>query len=169
MNTKKTFSGVDIKEVWDFRLSAAHPLLRNDIGDTWKVQIWSNDNVDYDPADPSTLAKPLEEHDTGIPCEKGDSHDANKVKACFAILYPLRDKYSRDHIEQRKPVVSLINSANAKASSLAQEIAAAKSEGNTELFFQKEGELKHHLLSSNAEIKKATKEFHDLVAKEGAL
>ena len=160
----KEFKGIHILEVWDFRLSTAHPLVRNDLGDTWLVQIWANENPDYDPDKPETLAEPLEVHDTGIPCEVGDHWDAEKMKECYKWLHSVRDKYARDHIELRKPVTKLINESNAKASEINGEAALAKQAGKMDLFHQKVGELKLFLEDSNAAIKKATEVFHTQVA-----
>ena len=159
----KKFQGKHILEVWDFRLSTASPLIRNDIGDTWLVQIWANDNPDYDPEDPSTLAVPLEEHDTGIPVEVGDHQDAEKMKVCYEWLYSVRDKYSREHIELRKPVTKLINESNATASRLNVEAVTAKEAEDIDLFHQKTGELQSHLSLANAAIKQATAAFQTQV------
>lgn len=107
----KTFNGLDIREVWDYRLSTAVPQIDRR-GGTWVVQVWAKNAPDFDPTDPSTLAKPLAEHDTGIPATPGDEHDAEKVKACYAWLYSVRDQYSRPDIEELKPHVAAINAAN---------------------------------------------------------
>jgi len=160
----KEFQGIHILEVWDFRLSTAHPLVRNDLGDTWKVQIWANSNPDYDPENPDTLAEPLEVHDTGIPCEAEDHWDAKKMKVCYEWLYSVRDKYARDHIELRKPVTKLINESNFKATEINGEAQAAKAAKNIPLFHQKIGELKEYQEAANAMIKKATEVFHAQVA-----
>lgn len=158
VKSEKEFKGLHILEVWDFRLSNAHPLVRNDIGDTWQVQIWANDNPDYDPEEP--LAEPLEVHDTGIKCESGDCWDAEKMKACYEWLYSVRDKYARDHIELRKPITKLINESNANAAKINFEAQQAKAEGNTRFFYEKTGELQAFLKAANAQIKQATKIFH---------
>lgn len=113
----KEFQGVDIKEVWDFRLSTAVPAIHNG-GGTWVVEIWSKINPDYDPTDPSTLAKPLEIFDTGIVTTEGDEHDAEKYKVCYEWLYSVRDKYSLPAIEEMKPHVAKINAANAALAQL---------------------------------------------------
>lgn len=163
MKTSEDFNGENVREVWDFRLSTAHPLLRNDIGDTWKVQIWANDNPDYDPEKPDVLAEPLEVYDTEIPIDKNDHHDTGKVAECFAWLHSVRDKYSRDHIELRKPVVALINAANDKANLINVEIQNARAAEDLPLFDQKTGELKRHLDTANAEIKVATRKMQDAI------
>lgn len=164
MSSKKEFRGKHILEVWDFRLSVANPLIRNDIGDTWLVQLWANENPDYDPEYPSTLAEPLETYDTGIPFEVGDHWDVKKIKKCYEWLYSVRDKYAREHIELRKPVAKLINESNAVASRIDLEKTEAQDDGNTALFHQKVGEMKTHLDTANAAIKKATEVFHTHVA-----
>lgn len=105
--------GVHIREVWDFRLSNATPLIDRRRG-TWVAQIWAKNNPDYDPNDPSTLAEPLEEYDTGIPVEKGDERDCAKVAKCYEWFKSVRDKYARDDIEELKPHVAKINQANAE-------------------------------------------------------
>ena len=104
--------GVSIDEVWDYRLSNATPLIDRR-GGTWVVQIWAKDNPDYDPSDPATLAKPLVEHDTGLKAEHGDQFDAAKIAVCYEWLLTVRDQYSRDDIEELKPLVAQINSVNA--------------------------------------------------------
>ncbi len=79
----KQFKGIDIKEVWDYRLSSATPLIYN-TGKTWLVAIYSKGEEN----------EPLETHDTGIPCEKGDTYDKRKIIECFKWLYSVRDKYT---------------------------------------------------------------------------
>jgi hypothetical protein len=164
----KKFKGVQILEVWDFRLSVAHPLIRNDIGDTWLVQVWANSNPDYDPEKPDDAAQPLEVFDTKIPCETGDHWDAEKMKICYEWLRSVRDKYARDHIELRKPVCRMINDANAMAGGINEEAAQAEQGGDINLFHQKIGELKFFLDDVNAAIKAATKKMHaQIVELEG--
>lgn len=108
---KLKYQGVNILEVWDFRLSKAIPII-NRSGDTWMVEIYSKSNQDYDPDKPETCAMPLEAFDTGIPAVEGDERDTKKVASCYAWLRKVRDKYSLDDIEDRKPLVAKINAAN---------------------------------------------------------
>ena len=108
----KTFAGLNIREVWNFRLSTAAPVIDRRSG-TWVVHIYAKNNPDYDPADPSTVAQPLESYDTGIPATPGDGYDAAKVAACYEWLYGVRDKYARPDIEELKPAVAKVEAANA--------------------------------------------------------
>jgi hypothetical protein len=107
----KKFEGVDIKEVWNFRLSTAVPQINRD-GGTWVVAIYAKSNPDY--VEGGKPAEPLEVHDTGIPSEPGDHHDVDKVKKCFEWLYSVRDKYALPEIEELKPAVAKIELANSK-------------------------------------------------------
>jgi len=102
--------GIHILEVWDFRLSTATPLIVRE-GKTWRVQIWSKENPDHDPARPETLSSPLEEYDTGISSEKGDHRDRKKLMACYEWLHSVRDKYARADIEAIKPAVRKLREA----------------------------------------------------------
>lgn len=102
--------GINITEVWDFRLSTASPLIVRK-GGTWVVEIWANKNPDFD-GTPRTEARPLEIHDTGIPSALGDELDTKKIKACYRWLKKVRDNYSLPDIEQRKPLVAKINACN---------------------------------------------------------
>lgn len=97
--------GINIKEVWDYRLSTAVPVIDR-TGGTWVVKIYSKSNPDYDPADPATLSAPVEQHDTGIKAVNGDEYDSNKVKVCYTWLKAVRDKYSRPDIEKLKPLAA---------------------------------------------------------------
>ena len=104
---------MEIRDVWDFRLSTASVMIDRRSG-TWVVKIISKSNPDYDPADPETLAKPLEEHDTGLAWEDGDEYDEEKLKVCYEWLRSVRDKYALPNIEELKPKVKAINEKNAK-------------------------------------------------------
>jgi hypothetical protein len=106
----KELKGIDIKEVWDYRLSTVSIFIDNR-GATWKVVVMKKRNQDYDPKHPETLAKPLEVIDTHIPSTINDTWDTNKTKACFEIIYKIRDKYSRPDIEDLKPKVKNLNAA----------------------------------------------------------
>jgi len=103
----KKFEGKEIREVWDFRLSTANPLIDTRSG-TWIVHIYSNKNPDFT----GKAAQPLESYDTGIKSEVGDEYDSSKVSKCYEWLYSVRDKYSRKNIEELKPHVKKINAAN---------------------------------------------------------
>lgn len=107
----KKFKGVDIKEVWNSRLSTAVPCITRSSG-TWVAEVWSKKNPDYDPSNPDTVAVPIESYDTGIKVEPGDEYDAEKVIACYEWFYSVRDKYSLDNIEELKPYVKLVEDAN---------------------------------------------------------
>lgn len=117
MAKKKTFQGESIREVWDFRLSTAVPQITR-VGGTWVAEVWAKNNSDYNPEDPSTIAQLLEAFDTGIAAEGGDEYDTEKVKACYAWFYKVRDKYALDDIEDRKPLVAQINAANDKLATM---------------------------------------------------
>jgi len=130
-----------ILEVWDFRLSKGSPILY-DTGEYWRVVINANDGSGV-----------LAEHVTDVKTT-GNVHDPVGIAACYDWLRSVRDKYSRDHIELRKPVAAMINMANAVAAQLTAE--------------GKKGELADHLEMANAEIKKATAAFHALVKEGGA-
>jgi hypothetical protein len=105
----KTFKGVDIREVWDFRLSTAVPQINRE-GGTWVVYIYAKDNADYIPGQPPV--EPLDTYDTGIQSESGDQFDTKKIKVCYKWLYSQRDKYSKPNIENLKPHVAKINTIN---------------------------------------------------------
>lgn len=147
--------GVNILEVWDFRLSKASPILY-DSGKNWVVKIFAKDGSGL-----------LAEHETDV-ATTGNPRDPAGVIACYEFLKSIRDDYSLDHIEQRKPVTRLINAANAEASEINGLALAAEIEGDLDLFNQLKGELQAHLLSANAVIKEATKAFHAEVATGGA-
>ena len=144
MATKK-HAGKEIREVWDWRLSRAAPILYNS-GPTWEVRIYANDGSGL-----------LEAHDTGIPTmdENGerDPFDEKAVAACYDWLRTVRDKYSRDHIELRKPVVAMINAAN-------EEINKLMTAGKT---LEAKGKLQFH----NLAIKKAVADMHEKIAAGG--
>lgn len=166
---KKSFRGVDIKEVWNFRLSTAVPQIMRVPGGNWICQIWAKDNPDYDPEKPETLAKPLEEYDTGIPFEPGDAYDAAKVAKCHEWFYSRRDDYSLDNLELRKPVVAIIEDANKIANDINSEAVAAKESGDMDTFDMLQGRMKRHLAEANALIKTESEKMHKAIAEaEGA-
>ena len=132
-------AGVNILEVWDWRLSIGAPMLFNK-GKTWVVKIMANDGSGV-----------LDEHDTGVKTT-GNNFDYVAIAACYDWLRTVRDKYSRDHIELRKPVAAMINYANATASAI-----------------EDEAERNHYITKANAEIKKVTAVFHNAVNKIGKI
>ena len=96
----KEFEGVDIKEVWNYRLSSAVPHIETGSG-TWIVCIHAKDGGEL-----------LASHDTGIKTEVGDERDTAKVKECYVWLYSVRDEYALDGIEAMKAQVAKIEEAN---------------------------------------------------------
>lgn len=99
-----------ILEVWDYRLSHAEPMnyrgerpVQNEAGewvrepcDTWVACVYEQGERN----------EPLEIHDTGVKVVDGDLHDGKGLDACFKFYRSVRDKYSRDGIEELKPVVA---------------------------------------------------------------
>ena len=94
--SKSTYKGVDIREVWDFRLSTGCPYLFNS-GETWVIKIIANDGSGV-----------LEEIVTDIPT--GDIIEGQQK--CYPILRDIRDKYSRPNIDELKEPVAAINAEN---------------------------------------------------------
>jgi len=111
------FEGVNIREVWDYRLSTAVPQIDRRAG-TWVVKIFAKSNPDYDPSKPETMAKPLEVHDTGIEYVDGDEYDCEKLKICYEWLLSVRDKYALPNIEELKPAAAAANKANVELSEM---------------------------------------------------
>lgn len=140
----KKHSGKDIREVWDWRLSSGSPILFNS-GDTWIVKIFANDGSGL-----------LKEHDTGIPTTDEDgrrnNHDQKAIAACYDWLRSVRDEYSRDNIDLRKPVVALINHANDEINKLASSGSA---------------DVKKAVVEFNNLIRMATKEMHEKIPAGG--
>lgn len=97
-----------ITEVWDYRLSTAQPFLYRggmpgqETG-TWVVVVMSQDDNN----------EILEAHDTGVKVVDGDLHDGEGIDACYKFLRSVRDKYSREGIEDLKPLVAEIRKAQA--------------------------------------------------------
>ena len=147
--------GKDIREVWDWRLSVGSPILYNN-GPTWVVRIFANDGSGI-----------LEEHDTGIPAVnedgKRDPHDTAAVAECFKWLKSVRDNYSREHIDLRKPVVAMINAANRRAAEINQQRLIAISKGDADESLRLHGELQGHLDEANALIKRATAQLNSKI------
>jgi hypothetical protein len=117
----KIFEGVNITEVWDFRLSSAVPVIDRRSG-TWVVHIYSKVNED------NVQAVPLESYDTKIKVVDGDTFNNENLKVCYEWLYGVRDKYSLPDIEERKELVLAINEANKKLAQIS--IKRAKLEGS---------------------------------------
>jgi len=155
MKKAKDFTGKETLEVWDFRLSIGSPILYAN-EDTWVVRIWANDPGDE-------TRKLLEEYATEIPTN-GDVHDPEGISACYEWLYSVREKYSRDHVEERKPVCRMINAANKLATDINTQADAAMAGGDINLYHQKKGELQAHLSQANAAIKQAAKDMHARIA-----
>ena len=150
----REITGTDVRDAWDWRLSVAQPINFNS-GDTWIVRIIANDGSGV-----------LEEHDTGIPTVKDgvrDPHDIEAVTACHTWAKSIRDKYSRPHIELRKPVVAMINAANQRAQELNELAIACQKDGDQIGFFRYSGERDHHIKEASYNIKLATEEMNRLI------
>lgn len=104
------YLGVDIREVWDWRLSIAQPILFND-GETWVIRIYANVAKDGE----SAL---LEEIETDIPTAGTDIVEGQA--RCYPLLRAIRDKYSRDDIDERRQMVAEINARNKSISEASQ-------------------------------------------------
>ena len=87
----KKFEGKMIQEVLDHRLSIGSPHLY--VGDTWVVKIWANN--------PKGDRELLAEHDTKVKAT-GNVHDHAAIAKCYEWLHSVRDKYSKDDIEEIK-------------------------------------------------------------------
>ena len=110
----KKFNGVDMREVWDYRLSTAVPTIYRQ--GTWQVAIESK----------GPAREPLEVYDTGIPVEPGDIHDREKIAVCFEWLYKQRDKYALPDIEERKPIVRALRELDQKRAELEKSLEELK-------------------------------------------
>ena len=112
----KTFAGKDIREVWDWRLSNANPILYNN-EDLWIVRIFDN-------AAPAGERVLLAEHITDMETvgENGERnvHDYAAIAECYEWLYGVRDQYSKENIEELKPEVAAINAKNLELSEMAR-------------------------------------------------
>lgn len=157
VKTADDFDGVDIREVWNFRLSKGIPLIVRRDG-SWFVEIWSKNNADY--VDGNEPAKPLHVKNMGIPHEPGDECNNIKISQCFAYLYSIRDQYSLDHIELRKPVVAYIEKSNQVAATITESIQDAidKNEKDRETMLR--GRLAIQLEKDNEEIKRRSLFMH---------
>ena len=143
--------GEAIREVWDWRLSTACPMLFNS-GDTWVVKIMANDGSGV-----------LEEHDTGHPTGEHNPHDTKAIAKCYDWLRTVRDKYSRDHIELRKPVVALINNANREINAIMGDAVAAKAAGDVDAANDLMATYRQVLGERNLLIKQATKKMNEKI------
>lgn len=116
----------NIKEVWDYRLSTAVVMIDRS-GGTWVVKIFSKNNPDYDPAKPKyTAAQPLEVFDTGIAWEENDEYDKDKLEVCFNWLLDVRDEYALSNIEELKPLVKMLDTANRNLAELEKNLTPAE-------------------------------------------
>lgn len=99
--------GINTREVFDYRLSTVTPQIYQDNipggvdGPTWIIHLYSK-----------ATGELLESHDTGIPREKGDGHNRDKIKVCFEWIKSVRDKYSLPDIGKLKPKVAIIRELN---------------------------------------------------------
>ncbi|MDC0637492.1 hypothetical protein OAP25_02205 [Flavobacteriaceae bacterium] len=103
--------GINIREVWDFRLSRASVYIDRR-GGSWMCVVISKDNPDY--SECGEVTPVLETHDTGIKAAKNDLYDKEKLKVCFEWFKTIRDNYALPNIEELKPIVSEINRLNEK-------------------------------------------------------
>lgn len=97
-----------ILEVWDYRLSTAQPINyrggcpgKEPTGTWWATVVSQSESNEL-----------LEAHDTGVDVVDGDLHDGGGLSACFNFYRTVRDKYSRDGIEDLKPEVAKIRTAD---------------------------------------------------------
>ena len=116
--------GEDIREIWNHRLSRAVPCIDRR-GGTWVAQIWAKSHPDHRPGDTSTLAMPLETFDTGIAAVEGDTHDREKIRACYVWLKSRRDEYALPNVEELKPTVAQIEAKNQELHELNAKLAGA--------------------------------------------
>lgn len=148
----KEISGTEIREVWDWRLSNGNPIIYN-TGDTWVVKVWANKSPDGK----GTL---LAEWDSGVPTKdengRKNHHDAKAVAVCHKWLYENRDKFSRDNIELRKPVVKLINDSNKELGKVLAEALQATDKDQKDMLM---GRYKRMLDEANEKIKAASKKM----------
>lgn len=151
----KVITGKDIRDVWDWRLSRGNPILYCD-GPFWIIRIWDNKAPDGE----RILLKEIE---TDIPSTR-NPHDHEAVAKCHKLLREIRDEFSRDHLELRKPVVAMINEANKKANEIRTAADTAKAEEDIDGFKMLMGEYSAHLSIANASIKAATEIFHKKVS-----
>ena len=158
------FQGVDIREVFDFRLSLGSAVLFNS-GEFWAVKIMSNTAPDGE-------SIVLAEHTTTVPTRIDGVQDPREpfgVCTCYAWLHSVRDQFSRDHIEIRKPVVAMINAANLVASDKNTEANKALADGKPGDFYRLKGEMQAQQGKDNAAVKTATLAMHKQIEElEGA-
>ena len=97
-----------ITEVWDYRLSTAQPILYpggipgEEPTGTWIVCVYAQDDRN----------EALETHDTKVAFNPAELHEGAGIDACYEFLRKVRDKYSRDEIDDLKPAVALIREAD---------------------------------------------------------
>ena len=101
-----------ITEVWDYRLSTAQPM--NYKGGIPGVDEDGNPHAQtgtwwatvYSQGDDRSL---LEAYDTGVEVKPGgDSDNPEGIDACYDFYRSVRDKYSREDIDDLKPEVAAI-------------------------------------------------------------
>jgi len=152
------FKGIDILEVFDWRLSIGNPILFN-AGEFWEVKIMANDAPDGESIE-------LDHHVTDVPGTT-DPYDQKGITACYAWLHSVRDSYSCDNLELRKPIAAMINSANREANTINMLALDAQEEDDEALFFEMKGRLDAHITTANREIKQATKDYHAALQARG--
>lgn len=164
--------GKDIREVWDFRLSRGCPYMF-DSGPTWVIRVMANrptktekvrvrNDISGAWEEVEVMREVLEEIVTDIA-----TTDPDGSKKVFAILKGIREKYSRDHIELRKPVVKLINESNNTLAAMGAEAAAHRQHGDRAAEMQLRGEMQSYLDAANRRIKQATAQMHDAIERGG--
>jgi len=77
--------GENIKEVWDYRVSTATPIINTSTGN-WVCEVWSQSDSNN---------QLLESFDTKIKVEPADHSDRAKLVVCFKWFKSVRDKYTR--------------------------------------------------------------------------
>lgn len=148
----KKFPGVNIREVWDFRLSYACPYLFNQ-GETWVVKLIANDS-------PDNKSNVLAEYDTGVPTSESGRKG---IRACYNWLHRVRDDFSRDHIELRKPVVKLINDSNKHISDKIAHADTQERMGFTREARQIRADSQAKLKDLNLKVKEAVSEMQRII------
>jgi len=171
----KDFKGLDIREVWDFRLSHGSPILFNS-GEFWVIKVFANDpeneawkdhpgREEFETPDGNVVRVVLEEIVTDIPTHGTTIQEGQQN--CYPYLYEIRDKYSRSNIELRKPVVKLINDSNRKASELNAKADAVLADDGDEVTSRLiRAEASELIREANKAIKKASAEMRAAMAKE---
>jgi hypothetical protein len=155
----KTYEGKDIREVWDWRLSRGNPVLYND-GDTWVIRVYANSAPDGERVMLKEIVTEMPTVVNGV----RDVNDHAAIAKCYELLRAVRDEFSRDHIEDRKPVVKLINESNKEATRINDLAVQAELNGDTDECDRLRGKLSRHLDAANAEIKKSAAAMQKRIA-----